>query len=187
MRDAGTEMAQQIVDACCLINLFASGRQSEVIQAFGGDFYVPQRVCNEALSIRRPDPMDDASLVSEPIDLTDALRKDLIRLCRVEGVEENELFIGFAMELDDGEAACLAVAKMRGWAVATDDKKAIRLANAHSVPVITTPELMHHWAEETQANAGVVAQALRNIESFARFRPGNSASHYRWWTGVVAR
>jgi len=43
-------MADQIVDACCLINLYASGRDARILQACRGVF-VPDHVRGEALTI----------------------------------------------------------------------------------------------------------------------------------------
>ena len=180
-------MPARIVDACCLINLYASEKPIEIVRAFGAEFFVPDRVRGEALTIRRPAEDDVAKYVSEPIDLTEALDASILQECRVEGRTENEDFVRYAMELDDGEAACLAIAKQRGWVVATDDRKAIRLATAERIDVITTPELMHRWAEVAKPKDEEVAEALRRIERFARFRLGKSAKHSQWWATLIGR
>jgi len=180
-------MSARIVDACCLINLYASRKPVEMLRALGGEFFVPDQVRREALTIRRPDANDDTRYVSETIDLTEALDAGVIRECRVQDHGEREEFVRYAVELDDGEAACLAIAKRRGWIVATDDKKAIRLATAQQIGVVTTPELVHDWAERAKPGSDEVTETLRNIESFARFRLGKSARYYRWWTELVGR
>ena len=180
-------MAERIVDACCLINLYASGRFVEIVRAQGGQFFVPERVQAEALSIRKPDAEDATKQVAEPIDLTAALETGVIQQCRVEGRAENEHFVRYATQLDDGEAACLAIAKRRGWTIATDDKKAIRMATTEEVAVITTPELLYRWVETTAPHESRIAQVLRNVERFAHFRLGRTASHYRWWTRLAGR
>ncbi|NQT41220.1 MAG: hypothetical protein HQ581_27275 [Planctomycetes bacterium] len=180
-------MSARIVDACCLINLYASGKPMEIVGALGTEFFVPERVRSEALTIHKPDEEDAAGFVAEPIDLTEALQAGAIRQCRVDGPKENEAFVRYARELDDGEAACLAIAKRRGWTVATDDRKAIRVATAQRIAVVTTPELVHKWVETAKPEESKVCEVLRNIESFARFRPGKSAKLYPWWTRVVGR
>ena len=180
-------MPARIIDACCLINLYASGKPIEVIRAFGGDFFIPRQVRNEALMIRKRDEEDGTNYVSEPIDLSKALGAGDICECQVEERIENDYFVRYAMELDDGEAACMAIAKCRGWAIATDDRKAIRLAKSEEVGVVTTPELVYRWAKIAKPKDSEVAQALRNIELFARFRLGESAAHYRWWMQLVGR
>ncbi len=185
-------MSARIIDACCLINLYASRKPVEIVRAFGGEFFVPDRVSNEALTIRKPDedkPAEDnaAKYLAEPIDLTEASDAGVIQGCRIEGQTENEHFVRYAMQLDDGEAACLAIAKRRGGRIVTDDKKAIRLATAEQIGVVTTGELVHHWAEVAKPKDDEVAEALRNIELFAHFRLGKSAKYYPWWTRMIGR
>ena len=53
--------------------------------------------------------------------------------------KKTAIAVEFAAQIDDGEASCLAIAKSRGWLVATDDRKAIRLAVKSGISVITTP------------------------------------------------
>ncbi len=180
-------MSARIVDACCLINLYASRKPVEIVRAFGREFFVPDRVSNEALTIRKPDEDDATKYLSEPIDLTEALGAGVIQECRIEGQAENEHLVRYAVQLDDGEAACLAIAKRRGGIIVTDDKKAIRLATAEQIVVVTTSELVHHWAEAAKPKDDEVAEALRNIELFAHFRLGRSAKCYQWWTRVIGR
>jgi predicted nucleic acid-binding protein len=180
-------MPKRIVDACCLINLYASRKPVEILQALGGEFFVPERVLDEALTIRRPDEEEADAFVREPIDLTEAIRAGAVRECRVEGRVEFEYFVRYAMELADGEAACLTIAKARGWIIATDDKKAIRMATAEEVAVITTPELLHQWVESARPDRPDAAEAIRNIQLLARFRPAGSAAHYEWWMNLAGR
>lgn len=175
-------MADQIVDACCLINLYASGKIQEIIPACGGSFYVPQEVQNESLSIRQPDPSDSAILIPVPIDLSEAISQGLIQGCQLAGAAENESYVEFASYLDDGEASSLAIAKSRGWILATDDRKAIRIATEAGVPVITTPELVDRWMNSAHPTADELAVAIRGIERFARFRPRRTSPLYDWWT-----
>ena len=94
-------MPSKIVDACCLINLYASGRPEAMLRAFDDAFFLPDEVRAEALYIRRHDENDPSVLVPEAIDLSNVLRAGLIQECRVEGDAETRWFVDFAMELDD--------------------------------------------------------------------------------------
>lgn len=174
-------MSAKIIDACSLINLYASGRVVDVLQVFGGEFYVPKQVREEAMSIRRVEEEDSNRLVPEPIDLDGIIHQGLLKECGIEGEDEAAAFLQFAIDLEDGEAACLAIAKVRGWSVATDDKKAIRFATKAGIAVITTPELIQRWVEAHQPTMDELRLALQNIELYARFRLGPSAPSYQWW------
>jgi len=56
-------MSDQIVDACCLINLYASGQIQAMIPACGGSFHLSEQVQRESLMIRQVDPADASLLI----------------------------------------------------------------------------------------------------------------------------
>ncbi len=174
-------MADQIVDACCLINLYASGKIENILPACGGSFYVSEQVQRESLSIRQPDEQDPPQLVVSPIDLSEAIAKGFIRACHLEGAAELNSYIEFAAVLDDGEASSLALAKSRGWIVATDDRKAIRVASESGISVITTPELLERWVKANNPTRKEISDTLRRIEQFATFRPRRTSPLHTWW------
>lgn len=174
-------MPDAIIDACCLINLYATDRAAEILAACGGSFYVSTQVGAESLSIRRPDDDHPGQTVAEPLDLAAALAAGQIRSCQLEGPVEVAAYVAFAADIDDGEASCLAIAQSRGWTVATDDRKAIRIATAAGIPIIRTPELLQRWANETHATPTDIATVLEQIDQFAKFRPGPSTPGADWW------
>jgi hypothetical protein len=176
-------MAERIIDACCLINLYASNLVGEILAASGCEYFVSNQAQAETLSIRRLDPLDSTKLLSQPIDLGPALQAGWIHACSLEGSEEIDAYVEFAQLLDDGEASCLAIAKLRHWKVATDDRKAIRICSEHQIEVITTPELVMHWADE--AEGGEVRAAIARIERFASFRPGRTHPLHQWWSELA--
>ena len=96
---------------------------------------------------------------------------------------EQVAFAELAQQIDDGEAATLAVAIHRGWAFATDDRKARRLARTVDPPVelVTTPALLYGWAAEHDEPAERVSDVLHRIERRARFVPPRSDPHRDWW------
>ncbi len=178
-------MSDQIVDACCLINLYAAGPLEALLAGCRGMFHVSDEVRAEATLYRQPDPENPSLLVPAPIDLSLAILQGLVQKCRITGDEELMLYVKYASQIDDGEASCLAIAKSRGWIVATDDRKAIRLATESEIGVVTTPELVQRWANTIQPSVGEIEQVVRNIERFARFRPRVGSPLYDWWTGLV--
>ncbi len=178
-------MANQIVDACCLINLYASGRIQAIVPACGDDFYLSEEVRRESLSIRQVDPADESLLIASRIDVSPEISSGLIRECRLETKEEIELYVNFAFDVDDGEASSLAIAKSRNWTVATDDRKAIRLASESGIDVITTPELVEHWVKNNKPTDVEISQAIRAIERFATFHPRRSDPMYDWWASML--
>ena len=173
-------MSERIIDACCLINLYASGEEESILRACGG-FWIPAQVRSEALRIRRVDEDDPTRLVPQEIDLGGAIKAGYIRQCQLQGQEELDAFVRFAMQLDDGEASCLAVAESRGWSVATDDRKARRIASENGIPLTSTPELVRRWIDATSPDHAAITELLRRIERFARFCPRRADPLHGWW------
>ena len=174
-------MPDQIVDACCLINVYASGNPLEILRALAGEVFVPDVVKHESLFIRREDDQDKSVLISQAIDLSDALADGVLRECKLESEQEADEFVRLASILDDGEAACMALAKCRSWIVATDDRKALRVAQAEGVPTITTPEIIKRWADSRSIEVGGLTDVVRKIERYAKFIPHKNAVLFSWW------
>lgn len=95
--------------------------------------------------------------------------------------DEEDLFIRYARDLDDGEAMSLAVAERRGLPLATDDRKARAIAarDAPGVRLISTAEIVFAWAGGRER--GVVAEAVRLIRERARFIPPAGDPRLAWW------
>jgi predicted nucleic acid-binding protein len=170
-----------VIDTCCLINLYASRRLSVILAASIEQGLVPGAVLSECLYIRQPSEENPNHLVSVNVDLRPFIvAGDLIR---TELTGENELaqFVQLAVLIDDCEAACLAVASVRGLPLATDDKRAIQVATGLGVPVVTTPLLVKNWAERVASAPPEVADAIVCIERYGRFRPHDTCPYAEWW------
>jgi predicted nucleic acid-binding protein len=176
----------RIIDACCTINLYAAGNLLTLLPALGGEWYVQERVVTETRYIRRADPDDESKLIREPIDLRPALDAGVLRSCTATE-DELALFVELAVPLGDGEAMCLAIAQSRGWTLATDDRKARRIATERGVSVLSTPQLLRQWAEATTAEDKDVTRVLNNIQTFANFRPNRRLPDADWWEEIVKK
>ena len=176
----------RIIDACCTINLYAAGNMLTLLPALGTEWHITENVITETQYIRKVDPDDPTKLVKDLIDLRPALDAGVLRSCTA---TEDELasFVELAVLLDDGEAMCLAIAQSRGWRLATDDRKARRIAKERGVSLLSTPELVKQWATTTAADEAEVSRTLVNIQTYARFRPNSSLPEVDWWLATVAK
>ena len=182
---AEQNMKEQIIDTCCLLNLYATTEQMSILEHFGGVF-VSERVQLEALWIRCVDHESPPHLVPQQIDLGEAIDAGQITVCKLECQQETDWFVYFAQQLDDGESSVLALAKSRGWTVATDDKKASRIATEQGIKVISTSEMIHKWAASQGMSDKQTGDVLRRIQRFGRFRPRRSDPLYEWWVRLVS-
>ena len=172
-------MGEAAIDSCCLINLCAVGRLEEWLPGLGFSWHVSGAVMKEVLYLRTWD--EEGGRQKEEIDLGALMDQGVLASCDITPGAELALYVQLAAQVDDGEAMGLAIAKTRGWRLATDDKPALRLAAEMDVTSMTTPEIMHSWAGTGMARPGKVATALRRIEKHARYRPPDDHTLANWW------
>lgn len=169
------------LDACCFINLYVSGRLEEIVRTIPKPVAVTQTVWdNEVPTLRQIEHATrtraEEAIEDSVIDIVDF------------DTSEAETFISYAAELgDDGEAATCAVAFHRSWAVATDDRAAIRFVQreAPHVQVVSTLELVAHWSEHTQVSPDHVREVLVQIRDVGRYVPGRGHSMWAWWDQLM--
>jgi predicted nucleic acid-binding protein len=172
-------MDDHVVDACCLINLCAAGELRNRLSLLGGSWYVPTAVLREALYVHVKQA--DGTIDKSPLDLQSWIDNGTLLSCTAEVGGELDLYVELATRIDDGEAMALAIAKARGWTLATDDRKAQRIANELTVAVLTTPELIKRWADSANPSPDELRETLRRIEERASFFPAANHPLYTWW------
>ncbi|MGD0043993.1 MAG: hypothetical protein ABSE84_26910, partial [Isosphaeraceae bacterium] len=119
-----------------------------------------------------------------PVDLSPHLNSGLLTACQPTASQEQTLFVQYATQFrSDGEAMCLAIAQSRGWLVATDDRKAIRVAEKGGLTVVSCPQLVKAWVDATRPDTALVVQVLTDIQTLAQFRPNSTMPESDWWTG----
>jgi len=178
-------MDDVVIDACCLINLYAAGDLRTRLLVHGRKWCIPSVVLRESLYIHQVQA--DGTTVKIAIEIQSLIDDGSVHSCDATDGAELDLFVDFAAKIDDGEAMALAIAKSRGWTVATDDRKAIRLAEEHSVSVLTTPDLMKSWADSTDAAPEELRLALERIEKLATFSPSSRHPLHKWWNDSAGR
>ncbi len=175
------------IDACCLIDLLASGRAEEILRATGYAWHLPLAVQGEVQHVRRPDPAHAGAVITVPADLSPYLASGLLTQCQPDDPQEQARFVRYATQFrSDGEAMCLALAEVRGWMVATDDRKAIRVARVAGLTVISCPELVKAWAVATKPGRVTLVQVLSDIQTLAQFRPNPTMPESAWWSKQLA-
>src|SRR5262249_20314089 len=114
----------------------------------------------------------------EIIGLPQWIQSGILHDCDLTPLEE-EQFLVYAGEVDDGEAMSLAIASVRRFTLITDDRKARRLATSNGIALLSTPQILHAWAGNQAAEA--VSEVLRAVEARAKFRPSADDPLNAWW------
>ena len=169
-----------LLDTCVLVNLLASGEIDDVLRATAHEVLICSAVEKECLYLRSDDPLAPA----EAVRLDPLLRAKLLGVCQIESEEEESLYVNYASELDDGEAMSVALAQARGYALATDERKARRLfeeAVGKAGRLLSTSDLIRGWCEARKIPRARLKSTLLQIRTRARFFPAMDDDHYRWW------
>src|SRR5271166_2871548 len=143
-------MQDAVIDACCLIDLLASGDAQAILRSSGFAWRLPSAVQSEVKYCRQHDPVQPGKFTVVPADLSVLISSGLLTVCDPANQQELDRFVQYtAMFRSDGEAMCLALAEQRHWLLATDDRRAIRVAQRAGLTVVSCPELVKAWADAT--------------------------------------
>jgi hypothetical protein len=168
-----------LLDACCVINLYATGRIEQILLALPYRCAVVRYVLqDETLNIGLEGGGPDER---ERADLAWIVERGLLDVAVLSSADEKAEHVRFARELDEGEAQTCAVAAVHGAAVATDDRRALRLLEREGLAAVQTAELLYSWARAREPAVTEIQQALRRVESLARFRPRQDSPSSDWW------
>ena len=178
-----------LLDACCVINLFGSKREAEILAALEQPVAVAAHVADDEALYVYSGPPDNIRQSKEPIRFDALIQQGLVTVASLAGEREPEMFVRLAAALDDGEAMTAAIAVERGWAIATDDGRAINYLAAHypAVNIVTTPALLRRWVEARQPAAREVRDTLEAVRLRANFAIGPKHSLYAWWQSWLTR
>jgi hypothetical protein len=173
-----------LLDACCLINLLATGRMEDILGILPFLFATSRLIATKEVLVIARDADEEALVEREVIPSAALENSDHLTLMDLSTEQELEDFVRFAADLDDGEASVCALALAHGGGVATDDRRALRVLSQEAPQVLTvqTPELLHEWALRSKAPTSEIARVLRMIEQRARFRPRSGAPWFEWWS-----
>ncbi len=181
----GPDTGVLILDASCLLNLYATDRMLEIAAALPWQLAVADYVLEqEALYVRTIGAQEEQE-ETVPVDLSTLIDEGLLLVLRLENPSEQSSFVELAAVLDDGEAVTGAIALNRGHAVAIDDRKAIRVLGekARGMRLVSTLELMRQWSAFVPAQE--VRGALRAMQHRARYVPGQRGPLHDWWRDMM--
>ncbi|MBW2624427.1 MAG: hypothetical protein JRD68_16075 [Deltaproteobacteria bacterium] len=172
-----------ILDACCVINLCASYQMESILESIPAQVVISDYVKDREVLVILTGPDDNVFEERESVDLDPFVDKGLISIAALDEEEEANTFLNFASQLDDGEAITGAIAVHRDWAIATDDKKATKLftREAPKIQVISTPEIVKHWADSHNPSSETIRAAIKNIHLRGRYFPDKQHPLYNWW------
>jgi len=176
------------IDACCLFDLLASGDAQAILRASGFSWQLPSAVQAEVQYVRQHDLAQPGKLVKVPADLSGLIGSGVLTVCDPENQKELDRFTHYAtLFRSDGESMCLALAEQRGWVVATDDRRAIRVAQQVGLTVVSCPQLVKAWTNAATPDQATLLRVMQDIQVLAQFKPNPPMPEYQWWVDQLAK
>lgn len=171
-----------VLDACCIINIAATGEFENILETLPTQFVVSSYVSKfEVLSYI------DENGSEIPISLDVMIKKKLILEANIDYSNEEESNYIIALEaekLDRGEAESAALAINRKWAIATDDRRAVKVIGRLSpkTQILTTPELVKYWVDRIEISENRIKQVIKSIR---RYVPPKDHPLVEWWQKYI--
>jgi hypothetical protein len=175
-----TSHSPLLLDACVVLSLYASRRMEEILRANEGPFLVAEAVLREALYVH---VVVSGMREKEPVALEPMLDAGLLAAVEPEGDVELLTLFDLALQLDDGEAMTAAIALHRGYRIATDDGKTVKLLRQR-LPMVGTLDLVRTWVDAEAVTPDTVREALVGIAERG-YVPGKTHPHRSWWDRIV--
>lgn len=169
-----------LLDTCVVLSLYASRRIEEILGANVGPFLVAEAVLRESLYIQA---VVDGVREKEPIDLEPLVTGGVVAPIAPDTEEEFQTLIDLSRQLDDGEAMTCAIALHRGYRIATDEKKTIKLVGDR-IPIVGTLDLLRAWADVTSVPPATLRDVFMALAERA-YIPGTDHLHRAWWDQIL--
>lgn len=174
-----------VLDACCLLNFAASGNLLSILEALPVQLVVTQVVQERELITLQQFREAKNDAVSQ---FEEAISKGVILVVDFETEAEEELFVNCVSALlDDGEAATCAISFQRGWAIATDDKRAISFIKqeAPHLQLLSTLDIIKLWSEQVSLDLITLRNVLHAIKVDGHYIPHKSHPLRPWWESAL--
>ena len=173
-----------ILDASCLITLYASRQMAEVLWSISQMVTVTTYVFKEEALFVGTAPNETGVRGRAKIDLQPFVDAGLLHIVDIQSDDEAEEYATLTTQkIGKGEAMTGAIAIKRLFATVIDDKKArqVLAKRASHLELIYTVELVKHWAEVNSIAAQDITATLRYIRRDAAYTPAKEHPLYEWW------
>lgn len=175
-----------VIDACCMLNLLATGRELEIIHALDLKLLDTEFTSKESLCLWTP-PDEEGQRHQEPVSTAHLRRAGLLVQTPFDTDALADAFVACVEHINDADASCIALAGVLKLPLVTDDRKERRIARMlfPEVELISTLDLLQDasasWTEQQRLD---VAVALRWRGNFAPPRRDPKAE---WYAGLLRR
>lgn len=159
-----------------VLSLYATRHMGAILGSNAGPFAIVEAVARETLYIH---VLAEGIREQELVKLDEFFASGLLQILRLESDDEFQALIRYAARLDDGEAMTCALATQRGYRIATDEKKTIKLLRGQ-VAITGALDMVRAWENAADLPTSTMRDILAAIEERG-YVPGTAHPHYAWW------
>lgn len=177
-----------VIDACCTLNLLATGRELDIVQSLHLLLLEPQQVSHEPLFLSTA-PDEEGARSKEPAS-TAALRAAGHLETRALDTEALiDAFVACAERIKDTDASCIALAGVLKVPLVTDDRKERKVAVDifPGIELVSTLELVQNAASLLRWNAGELVEVASNLRWRGNFAPPKRDPRGEWYLTLLER
>lgn len=176
-----------VIDACCAVNLLATGREVEIADALDIAFLISDRAHAEIHCLHSP-PDEEGVRHRKPASL--AKLSDAGRLV-VRGIDGElvDAFVACTARLRDADASCVTLAGVLRLPLLTDDAKErkVALTEFPRLELISTLELIRDAICAMGLPELEIMQIARNLRWLGNFAPPKRDALATWYLDLLHR
>ena len=175
-----------VADACTTLNLLATRHEVALLQALGWSLLEPSQVQGQARFLSSP-PDEDGHRTREPASVDALTQARLLETVELGTDAELDAFVEAAAQIDDADAACIALAGVRALPLLTDDKKERRIARDlfPQIELISTLGLVHDGTTALDWPTEKLKKLVYSLRWRGNFAPPRGDPHAQWYADLL--
>ena len=177
-----------VADACATLNLLATKKEAELLSGLHYSLLEPPQVAAQVQHLWTY-PDQDGSRKKEPATTAPLRDAELLRTVVLEAAQELDAFVEAAAQINDADAACIALAGVRGLPLLTDDKKERRIARElfNTIQLVSTLDVLHDGAAKLGWDEDTLAAVAASLYWRGRFAPPRDDPRSDWYRLLLRR
>jgi predicted nucleic acid-binding protein len=179
---------QVVIDACCTLNLLATGREIDIVRALGLLLLETPQVSREPISLSTP-PDEDGVRRKEPVSCAALRAAGCLEMRALDTEALLDAFVTCAARIKDTDASCIALAGVLGIPLVTDDRKERKVARDifPHLEVVSTLDLLHDAAAALRWSDDELVKVASSLLWRGNFAPPRRDPRADWYLALLER